>query len=110
LAIVQDCITRFLNGAKAFAAQVAAVPGQIGATVESLGQSIQAGADEILNKQREELAATTIPNGLEALFSDPLLDHSNTIIQYVSETHGNANTIMATAEANNFDPTKVQWA
>jgi hypothetical protein len=110
LAIVQDCITRFLNGAKAFAAQVAAVPGQIGATVESLGKSIQAGADELLGKQKEELANTTIPKGLEVLFSDPLLDHSNTIIQYVSETHGNANTTMATAESNNFDPKKEQWA
>jgi hypothetical protein len=110
LAIVQDCITRFLNGAKAFVAQVAAVPGQIGATIDSLGKSIQAGADELLGKQQTELNGIIIPDALSGLFTDPHLDHSNTIIQYVSDTYGNANTIMATVEANNFDPNKVQWA
>jgi hypothetical protein len=44
------------------------------------------------------------------LFTNPNLNASNTIIQYVSDTYGNANTIMATVEASNFDPTKVQWA
>jgi hypothetical protein len=110
LAIVQDCITRFLNGAKAFVAQVAAVPGQIGATIDTLGKSIQAGADEILGKQQSELDSIIIPDALAGIFTDPHLDHSNTIIQYVSDTYGNANTIMATVQANNFDPTKVQWA
>lgn len=110
LAIVQDCITRFLNGAKAFVAQVAAVPGQIGATIDSLGKSIQAGADELLGKQQSELDSIVIPDALSGIFTDPNLDHSNTIIQYVSDTYGNANTIMATVQANNYDPTKVQWA
>ena len=110
LAMVQDCITRFLNGAKAFVAQVAAVPGQIGATIDTLGKSIQAGADELLGKQQSELDSIVIPDNLKGIFTDPHLDHSNTIIQYVSDTYGNANTIMATAETNNYDPTKVQWA
>ena len=110
LAIVQDCITRFLNGAKQFAAQVAAIPGQIGATVDSLASSIQASADELLGQQQSELNSITIPDNLKTLFNDPHLDHSNTVIQYVSDTYGNANTIMATVEANNFDPNKVQWA
>jgi len=110
LAMVQDCITRFLNGAKAFVAQVAAVPGQIGATIDTLGKSIQAGADELLGKQQSELDSIVIPDNLKGIFTDPHLDHSNTIIQYVSDTYGNANTIMATVEASNFDPNKVQWA
>ena len=110
LAIVQDCITRFLNGAKQFAAQVAAIPGQIGATVDSLASSIQASADELLGQQQSELNSITIPDNLKTLFTDSNLDHSNTVIQYVSDTYGNANTIMATVEANNFDPNKVQWA
>jgi archaellum biogenesis ATPase FlaH len=110
LAIVQDCITRFLNGAKAFVAQVAAVPGQIGATIDTLASSIQAGADELLGKQETELNGIIIPDSLSGLFTDPNLDHSNNIIQFVSDTYGNANTIMATVEASNFDPTKVQWA
>jgi hypothetical protein len=110
LAIVQDCITRFLNGAKQFAAQVAAIPGQIGATVDSLASSIQASADELLGQQQSELNSITIPDNLKTLFNDPHLDHSNTIIQFVSDTYGNSNTVMATAESNNYDPTKVQWA
>ena len=64
LAIVQDCITRFLNGAKTFVAQVAAIPGQIGATVDSLASSIQAGADELLGKQQAELNDVVIPESL----------------------------------------------
>lgn len=110
LAIVKDCITRFLNGAKQFVAQVAAVPGQIGATIDTLGKSIQAGADEILGKQQEELDSIKIPSSLDGIFTHPNIDHSNTIIQYVSDTYGNANTIMAKVEENNYDPTKVQWA
>jgi hypothetical protein len=110
LAIVQDCITRFLNGAKQFAAHVAAIPGQIGATVDSLASSIQASADELLGQQQSELNSITIPDNLKTLFNDPHLDHSNTIIQFVSDTYGNSNTVMATAESNNYDPTKVQWA
>ena len=110
LAIVQDCITRFLNGAKAFVAQVAAIPGQIGATVDSLASSIQAGADELLGKQQAELNDVVIPESLKGVFTSPELDHSNTIIQYVSDTYGNSNTVMAQAESTNFDPNKVQWA
>jgi hypothetical protein len=110
LAIVQDCITRFLNGAKAFVAQVAAIPGQIGATVDSLASSIQAGADELLGKQQAELNDVVIPESLKGVFTNPELDHSNTIIQYVSDTYGNSNTVMAQAESTNFDPNKVQWA
>jgi hypothetical protein len=56
------------------------------------------------------LDSITIPDNLKGIFTDPHLDHSNTIIQYVSDTYGNANTIMATVEASNFDPNKVQWA
>ena len=110
LALVQDCITRFLNGAKAFVTQVAAVPGQIGATIDTLGKSIQAGADEILGKQQDVLNSIAIPDSLKGIFTDPNLDHSNTIIQFVSDTYGNSNTVMATADAKNYDPTKVQWA
>ena len=110
LAIVQDCITRFLNGAKQFAAQVAAIPGQVNATIENLAGSIKTSADELLGKQQTELNSITIPDNLKTLFNDPQLDHSNTIIQFVSDTYGNSNTVMATVESNNFDPTKEQWA
>jgi hypothetical protein len=110
LAIVQDCITRFLNGAKAFVSQVAAIPGQIGATVESLASSIQSGADSVLSGLNAEVNAVVIPDSLMGVFTNPELNHSNTVIEYISNTYGNANTIMATVEASNFDPNKVQWA
>jgi hypothetical protein len=110
LAIVQDCITRFLNGAKAFVAQVAAIPGQIGATVDSLASSIQAGADSVLAGLNAEVNDVVIPESLVGVFTSPELDHSNTIIQYVSDTYGNSNSVMAQAESTNFDPNKVQWA
>lgn len=110
LAIVQDCITRFLNGAKAFVAQVAAIPGQIGATVDSLASSIQAGADSVLAGLNAEVNDVVIPESLIGVFTSPELDHSNTIIQYVSDTYGNSNSVMAQAESTNFDPNKVQWA
>jgi hypothetical protein len=110
LAIVQDCITRFLNGAKAFVAQVAAIPGQIGATVNSLASSIQSGADSVLAGLNAEVNAVVIPDSLKGVFTNPELDHSNTIIQYISNTYGNSNTVMAAVESSNFDPNKVQWA
>lgn len=110
LAIVQDCITRFLNGAKAFVTQVAAIPGQIGATVDSLASSIQAGADSVLAGLNAEVNDVVIPESLIGVFTSPELDHSNTIIQYVSDTYGNSNSVMAQAESTNFDPNKVQWA
>ena len=110
LAIVQDCITRFLNGAKTFVAQVAAIPGQIGATVDSLASSIQAGADSVLAGLNAEVNDVVIPESLVGVFTSPELDHSNTIIQYVSDTYGNSNSVMAQAESTNFDPNKVQWA
>ena len=64
----------------------------------------------ILSGLNDEVNAVVIPPSLMGVFNDPHLDHSNTVIQYISDTYGNANTVMATVEASNFDPTKVQWA
>ena len=63
-----------------------------------------------LSGLNDEVNAVVIPPSLMGVFNDPHLDHSNTVIQYISDTYGNANTVMATVEASNFDPTKVQWA
>jgi hypothetical protein len=109
LAIVQDCITRFLNGVKAFGAAVAAVPGQIGATVDSLASQIQSGADSILTGLTADVNSITIPDALKGVFTDPLLDNSNTITTYITTIANTAN-VMSTVSENYYDPTKVQWA
>jgi hypothetical protein len=109
LAIVQDCITRFLNGVKAFGAAVAAVPGQIGATVDSLASQIQSGADSILTGLTADVNSITIPDALKGVFTNPLLDNSNTITTYITTIANTAN-VMSTVSENYYDPTKVQWA
>ena len=109
LAIVKDCIATFLNGVKAFGAAVAAVPGQIGATVDSLAKQIQSNADTIIAGLTSEVNSITVPDALKGVFTDPLLDHSNTITTYISTVSNTAN-VMATVTENHYDPTKVQWA
>jgi len=109
LAIVQDCIARFLAGAKAFGAAIAAVPGQVGATVDSLASQIQSGADSILAGLTADVNSITIPDALKGVFTDPLLDHSNTITTYITTIANTAN-VMTTVTDNHYDPTKVQWA
>jgi hypothetical protein len=108
-AIVQDCIATFLNGVKAFGAAIAAVPGQIGATVDSLAKQIQSNADTVLAGLTADVNSITIPDALKGVFTDPLLDHSNTISTYVTTVANTAN-VMATVTASHYDPTKVQWA
>lgn len=110
LAALQDCITTFLNGAKAFGAQIAAVPGQVGATVATLAGSLQAGADAVISGLNNDVSGVTIPDSMAGIFTDPHLDHSNTIITYINTMLPNTNTAMATANSTNYDPTKVQWA
>ena len=110
LAIVQDCIARFLNGAKAFAAQVAAIPGQIGATVDNLAAQIQSGADSVLAGLSADVNSYAIPDSLKNVFTDPTLDQSNTIITYIETNYANTANVMQTVDSNNYDPTKEQWA
>jgi hypothetical protein len=109
LALVQDCIARFLAGAKAFGAAVAAIPGQIGATVEGLAAQLQSNADIVISGLTADVNSITIPDALKGVFTDPLLDHSNTITTYINTIANTAN-VMAMATENNYDPTKVQWA
>ena len=109
LAIVQDCIARFLAGAKAFGAAVAAIPGQIGATVDSLAAQLQSNADVVIAGLTADVNSTVIPDALKGVFTDPLLDHSNTITTYINTIANTAN-VMAAVTENNYDPTKVQWA
>jgi hypothetical protein len=85
------------------------VPGQIGATVDSLASQIQSGADSILAGLTADVNSITIPDALKGVFTDPLLDHSNTITTYISTIANTAN-VMATVTDNHYDPTKVQWA
>jgi hypothetical protein len=110
LAIVQDCIARFLNGAKAFAAQVAAIPGQIGATVDNLAAQIQSGADSVLAGLSADVNSYAIPDSLKGVFTNPTLDQSNTIMTYIETTYANTANVMQTVDSNNYDPTKEQWA
>lgn len=109
LAIVKDCIATFLNGVKAFGAAVAAMPGQVGATIDSLAKQIQGNADTIIAGLTSEVNSITIPDALKGVFTDPLLNHSNTITTYISTVSNTAN-VMATVSENYYDPTKVQWA
>jgi hypothetical protein len=110
LAIVQDCIARFLNGAKAFAAQVAAIPGQIGATVDNLAAQIQSGADSVLAGLSADVNSYAIPDSLKGVFTNPILNHSNTIITYIETNYANTANVMQTVDSNNYDPNKEQWA
>lgn len=109
-AMAQDCISTFLNGAKAFAAQVAAIPGSVGNTVNNVAKSLQSSADSTLSSMNAEVSAISIPTSLQSVFSNPSSDHADTITTYISDNYANTETTMATATANNYDPTKVMWA
>lgn len=108
--MVQDCINTFLNGAKAFAAQVAAIPGQVGSTVTGLANDLQTSANSVLSGLNAEVAAVTIPASLQNIFSNPTEDHGTTITTYISTTYANTDTTLAEANSDTFDPTKMKWA
>lgn len=109
-AMVQDCIATFMNGAKAFAAQVAAIPGQIGATVNGVASELQASADSVLSGLNAELAAVQIPPALQSIISDPNADHGDIITTYLSSTYANTETTLAESTADAYDPNATKWA
>lgn len=109
-ALAADCIASFTNGAKAFAAQVAAIPGQVGATVNGIAAELQASADTVLAGLNADVANVTVPAELQAVFTNPSADHGDTITTYISATYANTETTMANANADAFDPTKMKWA
>ena len=109
-AMVQDCILTFMNGAKAFAAQVAAIPGQVGATVNGLAADLQASADSVLSGMNADLASVQIPTALQTILSNPSADHGDIITTYLSETYANTETTLAESTADAFDPNAMKWA
>lgn len=109
-AMVQDCIATFMNGAKAFAAQVAAIPGQVGATVDGVAKELQASADSVLSGLNSDLAAVQIPPALQTILSDPNANHGDIITTYLSDTYANTETTLAQSTADAFDPNAMKWA
>jgi hypothetical protein len=110
LALVQECITKFLAGAKAFGAAVAAIPGQIGATVDNLAAQIQNDANSVLAGLTADVNSYAVPDALKGVFTTPEIDHSNTIITYITTNFANTANVMATVDKNKYDPTKEKWA
>lgn len=109
-AMALDCINTFMNGAKAFAAQVAAIPGQIGATVNGVASELQASADSVLSGLNAEVSSITVPASLQTIFTNPSEDHSTIVTTYFETTYSNTETTMATVNENAYDSTKVMWA
>lgn len=111
LAIVQDCIANFLGSITKFTNQVLAIPGAIGSTVQAVAGNLNSSADSLLSTLTANANTQTgdLPPALRGLFTDPTADHTTIITTYIENTY-NANSVMALAEASNFDPNKVQWA
>lgn len=109
-AMVQDCITTFLNGVKAFTKQVAAIPGQVGASVTGIASQLQSSADSALAGLNADIAGVTVPTELQGIFDSPSSSHQDLLTTYITTTYANTETTMANANENSYDPTKVMWA
>jgi hypothetical protein len=109
-AIAQDCIATFLKGAKAFGAQVAAIPGQVGSTVNGIANELQTSADIILSGLNTDVASITVPTSISSIISAPSTDHADLVTTYFNTTYANTETTLAQSTADVFDPTKMKWA
>ena len=108
-AMVQNCIATFMNGIKAFATQVASIPGQIGTSIEGLAAGLQSSANSALESLGVDISSVTIPESLSTVISAPDTTHADIITTYIGETYSPSNVAAITAE-NTFDPTKMEWA
>ena len=111
LAMLQDCIANFTSAIKNFTSQVLAIPGAIGNSVQSVASNLGGSADSLLSSLTASAQTQTgdLPDSLKGLFTDPNLDHTTVITEYITNTY-DANTVMTQVESTNFDPNKVQWA
>lgn len=111
LALVQDCILNFTSAIKNFTNQILSIPGAIGSSIESVTNELKNTSNGLLESLTEQANSQTgdLPPALKGLFTDPTLDHTTVITEYITNTY-DANTVMQQAESTNFDPNKVQWA
>lgn len=111
LALVQDCIANFTGAIKKFTSQILAIPGAIGSSIESVTNELKSSSNGLLESLtvQADSQAGDLPPALKGLFTDPTLDHTTVITEYITNTY-DANTVMEQAESTNFDPNKVQWA
>lgn len=111
LAMLQDCIANFTSAIKNFTNQVLSIPGAVGNSIQSVASNLGSSADGLLSSLTTSANTQTgdLPDSLKGLFTDPNLDHSTIITEYIANTY-DANTVMQQAESSNYDPNKVQWA
>lgn len=110
-AVVQGCITQFLDSIKNFIDQLKRLPGinrseldgilgQLNDSSQSTLDTIQATANAAISNTHNELISVIVYN--------PTEDHANTIMNYISTNFANASVTLANASANSYSKSSTQ--